>query len=284
VVTAGVEYPANVYPWMEAARKYGIELVMVPEETDENDRRQVRLEKILAALDQPRVRLLTLSHVEFASGQRHDITQLGKVCRGRGILFNVDGIQSLGALPVDVQAMNIDFLGACGHKWMCGPPGAGLFYIRRDLLDRVRPVIIGASSVINDQDYGNYDFTFKPDARRYESGTPNLSGCLGFGAALQMLNSVGIDAIAARLKVLTDRLINGLELRGYQIVSPRANNAWSGMVCFSSAKHPHEELMKMLRKEHKIEIAVREKRLRASPHFYNTETQIDQLLEVLPTH
>jgi cysteine desulfurase/selenocysteine lyase len=284
VVTAGVEYPANVYPWMEAARKYGIELVMVPEETDENDRRQVRLEKILAAAGstaRAAAHPVPCGIRQRATARHHP---LGKVCRERGILFNVDGIQSLGALPVDVQAMNIDFLGACGHKWMCGPPGAGLFYIRRDLLDRVRPVIIGASSVINDQDYGNYDFTFKPDARRYESGTPNLSGCLGFGAALQMLMSVGIDAIAARLKVLTDRLINGLELRGYQIVSPRANNAWSGMVCFTSAKHPHEELMKMLRKEHKIEIAVREKRLRASPHFYNTETQIDQLLEVLPTH
>jgi selenocysteine lyase/cysteine desulfurase len=284
VVTADVEYPANIYPWMEAARKHGIELVMVPEETDDAGRRQVRIEKILAALDQPRVRLLTLSHVEFASGQRHDLARLGKICRERGILFTVDGIQSLGALPVDVKAMNIDFLGACGHKWMCGPPGAGLFYIRRELQDRVRPVIIGANSVINDMDYGNYDFTFKPSARRYESGTPNLAGCFGFGAALQLLTSVGIDAIAGRLKMLGDRVIAGLELRGYQIVSPRADNAWSGMVCFTSDKHPHETLVNKLRKEHRIEIALREKRLRCSPHFYNTESQIDQFLEAMPGH
>jgi cysteine desulfurase/selenocysteine lyase len=284
VVTANVEYPANVYPWMEAARNHNIELVMVPEETDEAGRRQVRLENLVAALDQPRVKMLTLSHVEFASGQRHDIAQLGAICRARGIYFNVDGIQSLGALPVDVKAMNIDFLGACGHKWMCGPPGAGMFYIRKELQYRVRPIIIGASSVINELDYGNYDYTFKPNARRYESGTPNLSGMFGFGAALQLLTSVGIDAIAERLKALTDRLVNGLELRGYQIVSPRADHSWSGMVCFTSSKHPHEELMKMLRREHRIEIAVREKRLRCSPHFYNTESQIDQLLEAMPAH
>jgi selenocysteine lyase/cysteine desulfurase len=284
VVTAAVEYPANVYPWMEAARKYGIELVMVPEETDEMGRQQVRIERILAELEKPRTKLLTLSHVEFASGQRHDIAQLGSICRERGILFNVDGIQSLGALPVDVKEMNIDFLGACGHKWMCGPPGAGLFYIRRELLERVRPLVIGAGTVINDMDYGNYDYTFKPNAKRHESGTPNLMGLLGFGSALRLLSSAGIDAIADRLKLLTDRLIGGLELRGYQMISPRAGNAWSGMVCFISTKHPHEELMQTLRKEHKIEIAVREKRLRCSPHFYNTETQIDALLEVLPVH
>jgi cysteine desulfurase/selenocysteine lyase len=284
VVTAAVEYPANVYPWMEAARKHGIELIMVPEEIDELGRRQVRIEKIMAELEHQRTRVLTLSHVEFASGQRHDITRLGEICRSRGILFNVDGIQSLGALPVDVKAMNIDFLGACGHKWMCGPPGAGMFYIRRELQDRIRPLIVGASSVINELDYGNYDFTLKPNAKRYESGTPNLPGFFGYGAALRLLMSVGIDAIAERLKLLTDRVIAGIELRGYQIVSPRGNDAWSGMVCFTSPTHNHDEIWKTLRKEHKIEIALREKRLRCSPHFYNTETQIDTLIEALPGH
>jgi selenocysteine lyase/cysteine desulfurase len=282
VVTANIEYPANVYPWMEAARKFGVELVMVPEETDRNGRRQVFIEKIIAELEKSRTRLLTLSHVEFASGQRHDITALGRLCRERGILFFVDGIQSLGALPVDVKSMHIDFLGACGHKWMMGPLGAGLFYIRRELHDRVRPIVVGASSVINELDYGNYDFTLKPDARRYESGTPNLLGFLGFGAALRLLQSVGISAIADRLKSLTDRLIEGLELKGYQIISPRDAGAWSGMVCFTSPSHDHEALSAMLRKDHHIEIAVRERRLRASPHFYNTETQIDQLLAALP--
>jgi selenocysteine lyase/cysteine desulfurase len=199
-------------------------------------------------------------------------------------LFCVDGIQSLGALPVDVTEMNIDFLGACGHKWMCGPLGAGLFYIRRDLQDRIRPLVIGASSVINELDYGNYDYTFKPDARRYESGTPNLLGFLGFAAAIRMLSSIGIPVIADRLKTLTDRMIGGLELKGYSIISPRSAGAWSGMVCFTSPRHDHEQLAAMLRKDHKIEIAVRERRLRCSPHFYNTETQIDQLIEALPGH
>jgi selenocysteine lyase/cysteine desulfurase len=282
IVTANIEYPANVYPWMEAARKFGLDLVMVPEETDRNDRRQVPIEKIIAELEKPRTRLLTLSHVEFASGQRHDLAALGQFCRERGILFFVDGIQSLGALPVDVKAMNIDFLGACGHKWMMGPLGAGLFYIRRELHDRVRPIVMGASSVINELDYGNYDFTLKPDARRYESGTPNLLGCVGFCAALGMLQSVGIPAIADRLKLLTDRLAAGLELKGYQVISPRDAGAWSGMICFTSSSHDHETVAAMLRKDHKIEIAVREKRMRASPHFYNTEAQIDQLLAALP--
>jgi selenocysteine lyase/cysteine desulfurase len=284
VISANVEYPANVYPWMEAARKHGIERVMIAEETDERGRRQVPIENIMAELAHPKTKMLTLSHVEFASGQRYDIAAIGSVCRERGILFCVDGIQSLGAIPVDVRAMNIDFLGACGHKWMCGPLGAGLFYIRRELQDRIRPLVIGASSVINEMDYGNYDYTFKPDARRYESGTPNLLGFLGFGAALRMLMSIGIPAIADRLKLLTDRLIGGLELKGYTIISPRDAGAWSGMVCFTSPVHAHDALAAMLRKDHKIEIAVRERRLRCSPHFYNTENQIDALIQALPAH
>ena len=284
VITADVEYPANIYPWMEAARKHGIELVMVPEETDEHGRRQVRIEKILTALDQPRVRLLTLSHVEFASGQRHDLIRLGKVCRERGILFNVDGIQSLGALPVDVKAMNIDFLGACGHKWMCGPPGAGLFYIRRELQDRVRPIILGANSVINDMDYGNYDFTFKTQRPPVRIGNPEPGRLLRVRSGSATADLPGDRHDRPTVEMLGDRVIAGLELKGYQIVSPRMDDAWSGMVCFTSTKHPHETVVNNLRKDHRIEIALREKRLRCSPHFYNTESQVDAFIDAMPGH
>jgi cysteine desulfurase/selenocysteine lyase len=281
IVTAAVEYPANIYPWMEAARAHGVELVMVPEETDGDGRRRVPLEKILAEAALPRTRLVTLSHVQFASGQRLDTAAVGAFCRERGILFNVDGIQSLGVLPVDVKAMKIDFLSADGHKWMLGPEGAGIFFIRQELQEQIRPLSIGANSVINFQDYGNYDFTLRPDATRYESGTLNVPGFLAMAAAIKLLRDIGIENIAARCKLLTDQLIDGLELRGYQIVSPRSADAWSGIVSFTSTAGSHVEIQKKLRAEHKIEIAVRENRLRCSPHFYNTEEQVGRLLAVV---
>src|SRR5262249_46366929 len=139
IVTTGVEYPANVYPWMEQVRTRGVKLVQVPEETDAHGARHVPLEKIIEEAAHARTRLVTLSHVEFASGQRHDLVKIGEFCRGEGKLFCVDAIQSMGVLPVDVQSMKIDFLSADGHKWLLGPEGAGVFYCRRELIERTRP-------------------------------------------------------------------------------------------------------------------------------------------------
>ena len=285
VVTATAEYPANVLPWMEACRRARGEVVFVAEETDGDGRRSVPLAKLLAAIDHPRTRVLTLSHVEYGSGQRHDLATLGAACRARGIFFNVDGIQSLGMVPVDVAAMHIDALSACGHKWMFGPPGAGLFYLRREWLERVKPALIGHTSMVGWETFSTaYNYTLRPDAARFESGTHNLPGTFGWGAAMDMFNGVGMAAVAARIKQLTDRLANGLELKGYSIISPRSADAWSGIVAFTSPTHDHNAVVAQLRKDHKIEVCVREGRLRASPHFYNTEEQVERFIVAVPSH
>jgi selenocysteine lyase/cysteine desulfurase len=180
--------------------------------------------------------------------------------------------------------MNIDYLSADGHKWMLGPEGAGIFYCRKDLLERTRPLMLGAMNVVNALEYGSYDFTLRPDAGRFECGSLSLASFFSLKASLELLESVGIPNIAARIKLLTDRLIAGLISRGYAVASPRGDEQWSGIVSFTSMKHRHEDLFRALRREHHTEIALREGRLRASPHFYNTEHQIDRLLERLPGH
>ncbi len=164
IVTTAVEYPANIYPWMETVRGRGVKLILVPEEDFRDGARHVPLEKILEAASDPRTRLVALSHVEFASGQRHDLAKIGQFCGERKIRFCVDGIQSLGVFPVDVKAMQIDFLSADGHKWLLGPEGAGIFYCRRELLEHIRPLMIGWMNVVNAQEFGNYDYTLRPDA------------------------------------------------------------------------------------------------------------------------
>lgn len=284
IVTTAVEYPANVYPWMEQCRRHGCELVMLPEETDENGRRQVPLKSILREIEHPKTRLVTLSHVEYASGQRHDMETIGAACRQHGKLFCVDAIQSVGVLPVDVQSMHIDFLSADSHKWMLGPEGAGLFYCRRELIDSLRPLTIGWMNVVNAMDYGHYDYTLKPDAGRYECGTYDVVGLHAMKGALDVLADAGIDAIARRVRELGDYLIVRLEEKGYQIISPRAAEQWSGIVSFISPVHPHEPIVARIRKERRIEISLRERRLRCSPHFYNTEDQLNRLVEALPGH
>jgi selenocysteine lyase/cysteine desulfurase len=159
-----------------------------------------------------------------------------------------------------------------------------VFYCRRELIERTRPVLIGWMNVIEAQKYGDYNYTLRPDAGRFECGTHNVPGLLSLKTSVDLLRDVGVDAVARRLKEITDRLIVGVMLKGYQIISPRSGTDWSGIVSFTSPKHHHEQVVLGLRKTHHIEIAMREGRLRASPHFYNTDAQIDRLIDLLPGH
>ena len=283
VVTAAVEYSANVFPWMAACRAAGAELVMVPEVDVGGGRRAVPLDQLLAAVEHPRTRVLTISHVQFGSGQRNDLAALGSACRDRGVFFNVDGIQSLGCVPVDVVGMRIDALSACGHKWMLGPPGAGLLYVRREWQDRIRPALIGHTTMANWEAFDTrYVEQLRPDAGRYESGTINLPGTFAWGASLDLLNTAGMDAVAGRIKHLTDRLADGFERKGWTVVSPRDGGAWSGIVAVTSPQHDPAAVAKSLLKDHRIETCVREGRLRVAPHFYNTDEQVEQVVAAVP--
>ena len=281
IVTAAGEYPANVYPWMEQSRR-GAELVFVPEVEHDDGTREVPLDSILREAAHPRTRVVTLSHVEFATGQRHDIAAIGKFCRENGKLFVVDAIQSLGALPVSVRDANIDYLAAGGQKWMLAAEGAAIFYCRRELMDRTRPLLIGAVSVENATAFSEYDYTFAKNARRYESGTYNIVGFRAMRAAMEMLMELGANAISHRIKTITERLIEGLRAKSYTVASPRDGEQWSGIVSFSSRSGDHDQIVRTLRREQKTELVVRGGRLRAAPHFYNTEEQIDRLIERLP--
>jgi cysteine desulfurase/selenocysteine lyase len=167
---------------------------------------------------------------------------------------------------------------------MLGPEGAGIFYCRSELLERTRPLMIGWMNVVNNQQYGDYDYTLQSTAQRFECGTYNVPGLLALKASLELLYTAGIDALSRRVRVLTDRLIEKLLAKGYSIISPRRGEQWSGIVSFTSPTHDHGEIVKRLRKSHQTEIALREGRLRVSPHFYNTEEQIDRLVEHLPAH
>lgn len=283
VVTTAVEYPSNLYPWMEVAHTKGITIVCVPEVEMPGGSRHVPMADILAAAADPRCKLVTLSHVQYASGQRHDLAVIGKFCRDNGKYFCVDAIQSIGALPVDVKAMHIDFLAAGSHKWMMGPPGAGFFYCRKELTERLRPVSVGWANVVDAMNFSDINYTLRPDAGRFECGSPNLAGIVALRESLGLLHSVGMANIYQRIQVLLDRAVAGIVKKGYAITSPRDEASRSGILIFSSPVHSHAEICKQLQAK-KIEMIVREGRLRISPQFYNTEAQIDRLIEELPGH
>lgn len=281
IVTTGIEYSSNMYPWMDVSRRLGVELAVVPARRRDDGAVVVSEDELLAELDKPRTRLLTVSHVQFATGQRMDIERLGEACRRRGVLFCVDAIQSVGILPVDVGRAGVDFLAADGHKWLLGPEGAGFLFVRKAVMEQLRPPELGWASVHRPFAFGTYDLTLKPDASRYECGSLTVPAFLSLLASAELLAGVGIDFIARRLRELGDHLTAGLRDKGYTVVSPREDDRWSGSVCFIRQGLDVAAEAQRLRQHHRIEIVAREGRLRASPHFYNTADELDRLLAVL---
>ncbi len=277
IVTTGVEFPANIYPWMNL-RAHGVHLKMAPE-----DKGRVPLERLVELIDD-RTRLVSVSAVQYASGFRSDLAALGEACQQRGVLFCVDAIQMLGCLPIDVRAMKIDILSADGHKWLLAPEGLGVFYCRHELLGLLRPSCVGWATVKNSMDFGDYKLEFREDARRFDSGSYNLAGIWGLAGSIEWLLEIGVDKICRRVLMLTDRLAEGVRRKGYRVVSSRADGEASGILAFVSETHDHDRIANHLRQEFRTVISARQGRLRVSPHFYNTEDEIDALIEHLPGH
>ena len=273
-VIASKEFPANVYPWLNL-RHRGVETRFVEEREG-----RISVEEIQAAMDE-RTRIVSLSSIEFASGFRNDLDRIGRICQERQVLFMVDAIQSLGAMKLDVHGSRIDFASADAHKWLCGAEGSGIFYCSRKAMKKIDVVNLGWAGVLNPGDYLNYDMTLQRDARRFETGTFNTVGIYGLKAAIDLLLEVGIEEIEARVLALTDRLCGSLNERGYTVFSSRAPNERSGIVSFFSERHESQRLFELLL-ENNIIAAVRDGKVRVSPHFYNTEEEIDRLLKVLP--
>lgn len=274
VVIAEKEFPANVYPWLNLERK-GVEVRFAQEAEG-----CIPIEAVARQID-GRTRVVSLSSVAFATGYRNDLDALGALCQERGVLFCVDAIQSLGALPIDVDRSRIDFLSADGHKWLLGPEGAGVFYCGRSAMRKIDVAGLGWGGVVNPTDFLTYDTTLVPTAERFESGTLNTAGIYGLRAAFDLLLSVGIPEVEARILGLTDRLCDGLRQKGYRVHSPRGPAEKSGIVMLSHERHGAEDLFQHLR-THQIVGAVRDGKVRLSPHFYNTEEEIDRVVEVLP--
>jgi len=273
VVTAAEEYPANQYPWMNLRDK-GVEYRPVPSRGN-----RVEIADLRAAIDS-RTRVLAISSVEFSSGFRNDLAALGELCRERGIFFFVDAIQSLGVVPTDVQALPIDALAADSHKWMLGPEGAGIAYIRREWVERLHATGVGWNSVVNATDFSTIDFRMRPNAGRWEGGTHNVGGIAGMGASIQLLLDTGIAKVQTRVRELTDYLCDRVRSAGAEVFSSRKPGEDSGIVSLLTPGRDPKELNRRCRSAGVV-VNVRSGRLRVSPHAYNTVEEIDRLVELL---
>jgi len=274
VIIADIEYPSNVYCWMNLKQR-GVQIRWIKC----RDGRFTVAD--VAALIDCQTRLVSLSAVQFLNGFRFDLENVAELCRTRGVMLNLDGIQLLGALHLDVSRHPIDFLSAGGHKWLMAPIGTGIFYCRRSSLEHLHPVNVGYHSVDKSEDDIDYDFTLKPHAGRFEEALVNFPGIWGLEAAVDLIMNLGIARIERRIRKLTRRAYEGLKSRNYQIVSSFENKERSGILCFKHSSLSAQLIGERLQ-EAKVDLAVRGGALRMSPAFYNDEDEIDAMLAALP--
>src|SRR5438552_11223058 len=275
IVGVDREFPANIYPWMGLKRK-GVELRLYRREQGRIDL------KPLARLCARRTRVVAISAVQFWSGFRTDLDALRTALKGHDALLVVDAIQAAGAMHLDLSSAPVDFLCAGAQKWLLGPIGVGFAYVGPRMLERLNPVTIGTDSVVRDEEYFQYDLTLKPDARRFEEAAPNYPGILGMGAAINLLLRAGLPAVEDAVLRLADRLRNELPSRGYELVlKPMSPSERSGIVSFRHPRMVPAELHTRLR-EAGVIISFPGDFLRASPHYYNSDEDLDRLLEALP--
>jgi selenocysteine lyase/cysteine desulfurase len=273
VVIVAEEYPSNQYPWLNQ-RDCGVEARAVASRGNRVDIADVR-----DAMD-ARTRVLAISSVEFASGFRNDLTALGELCRQRDVFFFVDAIQSLGVFPLDLQQVPIDALAADGHKWLLGPEGAGIAYIRREWVDRLHATGVGWNSVVNAHEFSTIDFRLKPHAGRWEGGTVNSGAIAGLGESVQLLLDAGIENVRERVLELTGYLCDRVRSANCDVFSSRTPGEESGIVSLLTPGRDPKALLRKC-KEAGIIVNLRGGRLRASPHAYNTIEEIDRLLEAI---
>ena len=271
VILCNMEFPANVYPWLNLQRR-GVEVRIVP-----HDGGGLTPRRLAEHIDR-RTRVVAVSSVQFLSGFRADLAALAGLAHEAGAYLVVDGIQSLGAVPMDVRAAGVDILAANGAKWLMAPIGITILYIRQELIEQLPPAYAYYSAITHREPYLHYDWTLLPDARRFEPSSPNVVGLHGLHAALSLLLEVGIERIYAHILDLTDRLIAGLDALGLEILTPRPREQRGGIVSFRTADVPGD-----FSRLHEARVCVsqREGYIRVSPHFYNIPAEIDRLLEVM---
>ena len=272
VVTTDLEYPSVVYPWLK--RSLGVKIHYV-----KNVGGKVQIEDFEKAVDDKTV-AVAVSHVEYANGFRNDLKALSQIVHEHGAYLIIDAIQSAGVIPIDVKRDGIDFLTAACYKWLLSPPGAAYLYVREDLIENFEPPYVGWASV-KQEIFETVDFwdiwslRLSETASRFEVGTPSFLSFVGAAEAMKMLLGFGIESIEKRVLKLTDHLIEAVKALGLELQTPEEPQYRSGIVNFKVGK-PKEMVDNL--KCNNIIVSARANGIRVSPHFYNTEEEIDKLV------
>lgn len=272
------DYPSNVYPWMALAEQ-GVEVRLL------NTRALglIRPKDVIGQVDE-NTRLVALASCHFVSGFRLDHVAIGRFLREHKILFCLDGIQTLGAFPTTVE--HVDFLAADGHKWLLGPCGAGLLYVRRELQEKLNPPVYGWHNVRCPNFVAQEQIVHRSGSKKFEAGTQNLLGLVGLIKAMELILEVGVDNIAGELLRKRSGLVPALQAKGYTVLhADAAPENCSGIVTFFKPGQDLGPLHEKLAAANVI-TSLRADRtgqryIRLSPHFYNTDAELQRALDLI---
>ncbi|HYO76058.1 MAG TPA: aminotransferase class V-fold PLP-dependent enzyme, partial [Thermoanaerobaculia bacterium] len=269
VITTALEFPSNWTPWKRLEEK-GVECRVAPLPT---------VEEIEKLIDE-KTRLVTVSSVAFHNGYVADAEAIGALCAARGVLFCVDAIQSVGVLPIDVRKAKIDFLAADGHKWMCGPEGAAIFYVAAERRELLTVLESGWTNVQRGGRFIGCGTEWLGDARRFEAGSLNTNGIYGLRAALDLIHEIGVATISDRALAVATTLADALSDIGWRVASPTPLRS---PIVAATPPNVEKSLLWWHRQleERGVVTAPREGFIRFSPHFYNDASDVDRVIAAL---
>lgn len=271
------DYPANVYPWL-ALERHGVKPVLL--ETARIG--EITPEIVERALTK-RTKLVALASANYISGYRIDLDAIGTLCAERGVLFSVDAIQTMGVFPVPLQ--QVDFASAGAQKWMLGPSGAGILFVKKSRHDLLRPPLIGGWNVVSPNFISQREVEFETGGRKFEPGAYTHSVLAGLRAAAELLLEAGPQEVSQQISALLQALQDGIAPAGFEFLTPMEEKNRCGILTFRHPQIASERFADALT-ENDIVVSLRYDRanrgwLRVSPHFYNTDAEMAKIAELL---
>ncbi len=270
------EFPANVYPWL-LLRDKGVDVEFAPNTVEGWPNEEYLLER----LEDPRVRVLAISFVQFSNGYRADLKRLSEACREHHVFLVVDAIQGLGQCPFDIRETPVDILASGGQKWLLSPWGSGFVYVRRGLLEVIEPLVCGWMAFEDTDDFTtltDYNPNFHSDGRRFEMITLPFQDFFGMTESVTMLMELGVENIAVFTRLLKEPLLRLADEGRFDITSPTDPNSESAIVCVVP-RNLTAALQRL--NEANVVCSMREGAIRLSPHCYNTEEEMERVAGIL---
>ena len=273
VVIADQEHQSTLFPWINAHERRGIRLQVVKSVNGE-----IPVEDMIAAIDE-RTKVLVVSSAQFSTGFMADLYALGAACREKGVIFAVDGIQTLGRINLDVQAMGIDYLAAGSNKGLLGTLGCGFVYCSDRIVKEIIPPYAGYQSTVSHVSPPSITTDFDhlewyPHARRFESGNLSYNCILALSEGVGLLLELGVREIEAHIRALEKRLREKIRDIPLHVVQAKDEKNWSGIVCVYYPANRDQEVQAILKK-HRIHGTIRGGYIRFGIGFYNTAEQMD---------